>query len=183
MVIEATQLDRAGPCVTVNHHLHDGRGHAYVTVSVVFGLRENARGANDHRVDVRIERLLGITVAVGQIGRPHVATLHQILGHQVCRGVAEHRRLVELLLADALHRLEHQRRIALRQEPHQLAGIDEPGHVRGLVHLGGTRGGIHHVGRGHGIAAGIGGVGADQRQQVATRAGRIDAVHRIERVI
>ena len=147
VVVEATHLDGAGAGVAVDDHLHDGRGLANLGVAVVLGLREDAGGADDQRIDVRIERLLRVAVAIGEVGRLDVAALHEILDHRVGAQISAHRRIVELLLADALHRFEHRGRIGLAQQADQLAGVDEAGHVGGAIDLGRTHGRIHHVGR------------------------------------
>ena len=56
VIVVAAHGDGAGAGVAVDHHLHDGGGLAELVVGVVLGLREDAGGADDVGVEIRIER-------------------------------------------------------------------------------------------------------------------------------
>ena len=127
----------------------------------------------------------GVRKRSARIRGLHVAALHQfaqriVIGRGRELGVGE----IGLGVPQARHRLEHRDRIVgVREQRAELARVDETGHVARTIDLGRTRGRIHHRGRRHRVAAGIGVLRSDERQQLAVGADAVDAVHRVVRVV
>ena len=151
---------------------------------------EDAAGADDVRIEVRVEAGR-VAEAIDDVGRLHVAAVDQV-AHDL---VARHGGLLGigpgLLRVDACILRSLMRSIdsitatasSDAQQADELAGVDQAGDVAGAVDLGRPHREVDHAGRRHRVAAGVRGTRADQRRRATVRAGLVDAVHRVVRVV